>query len=252
MSSVSTPAVFVHGLIGPFYEPTAIAELHGRPSSGPDLIGYGAVTDEVISVRSQVAALRDHITVEHGQEPVHLVAHSIGAVYACEYAARYPNAVSSIVNVEGNFSLADAFWSSSIAAMPANIAQASIGTLLSDTEGWLRASGIEWTADVLERAQRALDYQAWSTVWASAKAIVSHTGESDYQDTLRLVLETLPVHLLAGERSESEWAVPRWARTAAASYDLIPGSGHMVMLEQPQLFGRRIAELLGSSSRSVS
>jgi lipase len=248
MPSLCSPAVFVHGLIGSFYEPAAVEALLGRPSSAPDLIGYGPTTPESISVESQVASLRDHIRDKHGHEPVHLIAHSIGAVYAFEYAARYPKAVATIINVEGNFSLADAFWSSSIAAMPANVAQASIEELLADAEGWLQASGIEVTGVVLERARRALNYQAWTTVWASAKAIVARSGEPKYQDTLRSVFTKIPVHLVAGENSESGWAVPEWALRSAASYDVIPGVGHMMMLEQPELFGAQIGRLLHTYS----
>lgn len=41
------------------------------------------------------------------------------------------------------------------------------------------------------------------------------------------------VHLVAGERSAGGWDVPDWAKTAAASDTVVPGVGHMMMLEEP-------------------
>lgn len=240
----SGPAVFVHGLIGSFSEPAALQSLHPRPTSAPDLNGYGRGGTEAISTESQVTALREHIESVSGREPVHLVAHSIGAVYAFTLADRWPKLVRSIVTVEGNFSLADAFWSRSLAAMPAASAESAIRASLSNADAWLADCGVEATPLLVKRAEHALAYQPWDTVWSSAQAIVETTGKPAYQTMLKGVFERIPVHLLAGEHSASNWDVPEWAVAAAASHNILPGVGHMMMLEQPELFGAALDRIL--------
>ena len=237
-------AVFVHGLIGSFSEPAALQALQPRPTSAPHLNGYGTGGTNAISIESQVAAVREHIESVHGQGPVHLVAHSIGAVYAFTLAARFPDLVASIVTVEGNFSLADAFWSRSLAGMPADRAESAIRTSLSDADTWLADCGIEATPLLTRRAEQALAYQSWNTVWTSARAIVEATADGAYETMLQGVFGRIPVHLLAGEHSASAWAVPEWAVAAAASSTTLAGVGHMMMLEQPELFGAAVARIL--------
>ncbi|MDY0828614.1 hypothetical protein SK224_05680 [Microbacterium sp. BG28] len=81
-------------------------------------------------------------------------------------------------------------------------------------------------------------------MWDSAAAIVDATGRPDYDALLRRVFAGKPVHLVAGERSADGWHVPDWARGAAASSTVIPGVGHMMMLERPEAFGLSIRRLL--------
>ena len=240
----AAPAVFVHGLIGSFSESAALDALHPRPISAPDLNGYGARGTGPITVRSQVDSLRGHLRARYGEVPVHLIAHSIGAVYAFTYAAEHPRMVASIVNVEGNFSLADAFWSQSIAAMSEVVARTSITSTLNDPRSWLRDAGVEPSPENLSRASRALNYQPWQTVWASAKTVVATIGDSRYEEMLRSVFDEIPVHLVAGQRSASRWHIPNWARDKATSDIVIPGVGHMMMLEEPRRFGAEVARLL--------
>lgn len=237
-------AVFVHGLIGPFSEPAALQALHPRPTSAPHLNGYGTGGAFEISTESQVAALREHVEAVSRHKPVHLIAHSVGAVYAFTLAAQYPERVASIVTVEGNFSLADAFWSGALAAMPADQAKTAIQASLSNADAWLADCGVQATPVLKQRAEEALAYQPWSTVWSSARAIVDTTGKPDYDKMLQYVFGRIPVHLLAGEHSASGWAVPEWAIVAAASNTVLPGVGHMMMLEQPELFGAAVARIL--------
>ncbi len=66
--------------------------------------------------------------------------------------------------------------------------------------------------------------------------MVALSAPDGYRDSLRRVFADHPVHLLAGARSRAGWHVPAWAERAAASQTLIEGSGHLMMLEQPQAY----------------
>lgn len=164
-------------------------------------------------------------------------------VYAFTLADQSPEIVASITTVEGNFSLADAFWSRSIAALDQIQAQTAIEQRLSDPEAFLAADGVPATPENLAKAEEALKYQPWQAVWESASAIVETTAKTEYEAMLKRIFASRRVHLIAGERSADGWNVPEWARRAAASSTVIPNAGHMIMLEQPKTFGASIDKL---------
>lgn len=157
------------------------------------------------------------------------------------FAHRFPNPVASVINVEGNFTLDDAFWSAQLARMTPGEVSVLLAADRSDPARWLRNSGIEPTDELVRSAAELLDFQPAATIHAMARAVVDFTGRPGYATLLREVFAQTPVHLVAGQRSRSGWAVPDWALAAAASYTEIPEAGHMVMLEAPHEFGQVIA-----------
>jgi pimeloyl-ACP methyl ester carboxylesterase len=249
--SLHTPFVFVHGLFGSFSDPAAFRQLAPAACSAPDLDGYGATAGRTtITVPGQVAALRAHIASHHPDQRVHLVAHSIGAVYAFTLADMEPDLVAGVTSVEGNFTLADAFWSRSIAALDEEAARQAITQRLSDPVAYLAGDGIAPTGDLVSGARAALAYQPWRTVWESAAAIVEATGSADYLTMVQRVFDRTDVFLVAGERSAPAWNVPGWARGGAAGSATVSGVGHM-MLERPEALGRAIGRLVHEKHRTA-
>jgi lipase len=114
MRNVS-PVLFVHGFIG-----TLDVTGYELPHAAPDLLGYGehrGVPFDAISIPGQVEHLRAFVDARFGSEPVDVVGHSVGGAIAMLFARAYPECVRRIVNVEGNFTLGDAFWSASVGRM---------------------------------------------------------------------------------------------------------------------------------------
>jgi pimeloyl-ACP methyl ester carboxylesterase len=237
--------VFVHGLFGPFSDPALDRELAPAACSAPPLVGYGAgaTPPRADELRGQADALRSHIRIRHGDRPVHLVAHSVGAVTAFELAGGHPDLVASVTSVEGNFSLADAFWSRSIASLGDDEARREISARLADALGFLASDGILPSPALVEAATAALAYQPWQTVLQTARIVVEKTGVPEYEALLRRVFAAHPVHLVEGERSGAAWHVPAWARAAAARSTVVPG-GHLMMIEHPAALGRALAAVL--------
>lgn len=242
--SVASPFVFVHGLFGPFNDDAIFRQVAWAPCSSPDLDGYGDSAGHPVTLAGQVKALRSHIMQRYPGVRVNLIGHSIGAVYAFTLADESPELIATVTTVEGNFSLADAFWSSSIAALNEDDARLSIEARLADPTGFLEGDGIPPTPDRVRKAKEALAYQPWRTIWESAIAVVKATGTPDYETMLKRVFDRHEVFLVAGERSLSNWHVPAWARTAAQKSVELPGAGHMMMLERPEAFGQLIGDLL--------
>jgi lipase len=101
--------VLVHGLFGAFGDQRTWERLSPHQVVVPDLLGYGehAGTRQRITIEAQV----EHLHALLGDQPLYLIGHSVGGVIASMYAHRHPEGVLALINVEGNFTLADAFWS---------------------------------------------------------------------------------------------------------------------------------------------
>jgi pimeloyl-ACP methyl ester carboxylesterase len=158
-------------------------------------------------------------------------------------AHRHPEVALSVIDVEGNFTLKDAFWSAKIAQMEA---EALLESYRADPAGWLSRNGIEPTDERVAAASAGLHAQPASTVQAMARSVVETTAQPQYLDQVREILDRgTPFHLVAGERSRDGWDVPDFVAARAASLTIQPGAGHMMMLENPAEFFQIVARLAG-------
>ena len=124
-------------------------------------------------------------------------------------AHRRPDLVGSIVDLEGNFTLVDAFWSKGIAAGSEEEAEEMLARHRADPVGWLTPQGIEPTPQTIEWALEALRAQSARSLRSMARSVVDITARPDYLEEVRAILERgIPVHLRAGERSVGAWDVP--------------------------------------------
>jgi len=236
--------VLVHGLMGTLNNPRLAAALVPYRVLAPDLLGYGRQAHRLsASLSEQVDYLAEVIAAE-ADGPVILLGHSVGGAIEMLLADSHPEKVAAVINVEGNFTLNDAFWSASVAKKTVEEVDALIDGFRADLAAWLARAGVEPSAERLGEARCWLACQGGATVRAMGRAVVEATGVPDYLQTLRRVFARTPVHLVAGERSRAGWDVPDWALSAAASVTVMPGVGHMMMLEDPDGFGRMIAGLL--------
>lgn len=233
--------VLVHGLYGAFGDQRTWRRLASHRVVVPDLLGYGdqAATSQRITIEAQV----EHVRSLLGDEPVHMVGHSVGWVLTSLYAHQHPDDVLSLVNVEGNFTLADAFWSAELARKPAAEAAALLDQARADPAGWFGGTTDPYEID---SARAMLAFQPASTLQAMAASVVAITGAPTWEPLLREVFARTPVHLLAGEKSRAAWNVPDWALHAARSYTEVPGVGHAMMFQQPEAFGDAVASLVGA------
>src|ERR1700733_2667132 len=249
------PVVFLHGLIGSLDDPAIVAALHPHSVFSPSLLGYGANADTdpaTITLAKQAEYVAQLVRTKFGSGPVHVVGHSVGCVVAVLLAGKYPELVASLISVEGNFTLKDAFWSASVARMSQAEAEAKLDMLRIDPEGWLAGSGVSPTEECIGVARRWLNLQPASTLRAMGSSIVDTIGAPSYEALLRSVFVRTPVHLIAGERSRDGWDVPAWAEDQAASFDVVQGAGHLMMLEDGDGFGRLLVRIIKTGMQKAS
>jgi len=230
--------------MGTLNSPKLAVSLAPYSTLAPDLLGYGQQSYRLTtSLADQVDYFAE--SIERATEgSVVLLGHSVGGAIAMLLADRYPEKVAAVINVEGNFTLNDAFWSASVAKQPLEEVEALIDGFRADPAAWLSRAGAMPNTERLAEAESWLACQGGATVKAMGCAVVEATGRPDYLAALRRVFARIPVHLVAGEHSRDGWDVPDWALQQAASVTILPGLGHLMMLEDSALFGETVAALL--------
>jgi lipase len=247
------PIIFIHGLFAILARPQApdtpgVSQfLSPNPVSLPDLPGYGTkqhYPPEAVSVGAAADFIYAYIH-ELGYDRAHLVAHSIGGAVAVIVARRYPKAVASIVSVEGNFTLKDAFWTQQLARMDRSEVDALLASYRADPRAWLAGAGVDATTEQIEIAVHSLEAQPSSTLQAMARSVVETTADAYYLQAVATILDrSIPFHLVAGSRSRAGWDVPGWVLQRATSMTIQPDAGHMMMLEDKQRFLSIIRQLI--------
>jgi len=245
--SQATPIVFIHGLFPVPFTPDGPRLLAPNPVLAPDLPGYGEEAGRdprEISLDRAADEIYARMRAA-GCITAHLVGHSVGGAIAVVLADRYPEAVASVVSVEGNFTLRDAFWSQELARMDPTEAEAMLAGYRAGPRAWLAGSGFDATPEQEAIAARILAAQPASTLQAMARSVVRVTGDAAYLRAIATILDrSIPLHLVAGERSRAARDVPDWALQRAASTTIQPGVGHMMMLEDQPAFLSIIRRLI--------
>jgi pimeloyl-ACP methyl ester carboxylesterase len=245
--SCKPPLVFIHGLIGDLRDCAAAEAFLSRTTLAPDLLGYGSHQDiapESITITAQVDLVRSCIDDAFPDRSVDVLGHSVGGVIGVLLARRYPGLVRRFVSAEGNFTLNDAFWSASVGRMAPPVADDMLNGFRGEPAAWLEKSCVSPTSSNITVATSWLSRQPASTLQRMGQSVVTTTAAEDYLRDVACVFRTIPVLLIAGSRSRSGWDVPEWAERSAFAFEVMEGCGHMMMLENRELFARSVVRFL--------
>lgn len=239
--------LMIHGIIGSLHYFDPQSRMPGINVVTEDLLGYGRHTDVGVD-RLTLAAQADHVAGridELPNERIWLLGHSMGGAVAVLAADLRGDRVCGIINVEGNLTEKDTFWSRKIAAKTPEQWAREYRGMVAGPGRWIERCGV--IPDPLRTAwaKQFLDNQPASTLYAMSKALLEGTLCPEFLDTVRRVLDRgIPMHLVAGSKSAADWGVPDFVREAAASYTEQPGVGHLMMLEAPEAFCEIVSSLL--------
>ncbi len=238
--------VMIHGLVGSLYYFDPRERISGAIVDTPDLLGYGRFRNAAATHLS-IAEQAEHVVRSidgRWAEPVWLLGHSMGGAVAMEVAYRRPDLIVAMINVEGNFTEKDAFWSRKIAALTAEEWAEEYSSMCDDIPSCLGKWRIDKTEQRCDWLEHILFNQPSGTVHAMATALVRETLADEYMATVETVVARTPVHLVAGERSTGGWGIPDSVRVAAASYRVQANAGHLMMLEYPSEFCRLVSAVM--------
>lgn len=238
--------LMVHGLLGSldYFGPQRY--LPGVDILTPDLVGYGQrrSEDAPITLPDQAAMLARFLHDEVGG-PAWVLGHSVGGAIAMLLADLVPDLVRGVINVEGNFTLKDAFWTGRIAALPDAEWAAEYGAMEAAPAAWLEQGGIEASDERRAWARDILANQPYTTVQKMAQSVLDTTGAPDYLGCVgRVLARATPLYLVGGEQSSAGWDVPDWVLAQARRVCVQPKTGHMMMLEDPGNFCRIVESIL--------
>jgi pimeloyl-ACP methyl ester carboxylesterase len=244
---ISAPILLIHGLFGTLNDPGIVRPFQGSEVLAPALLGYGDAREHG-KKEPTLEDQADHLFFylrERTSGPVHVVGHSVGGAVAVTFVGKYPELGLSLTSVEGNFTLKDAFWSGEIAKKEISEIENIVSGYRSDVAGWIKNSIPQPTPWALSVAEKLLDAQPASTLRAQSRAVVAATSKPEYLQTVDRLLEAgLPVHLIAGQRARAGWNVPDWVIDRSGGVTELAGTGHLMMLEDPELFARAVQKNL--------
>jgi pimeloyl-ACP methyl ester carboxylesterase len=199
-----------------------------------DRRGHGRTeaTDAAAPAAADLAALLDHLKIEHA----HLVGTAAGAIVALDFALSSPGRVRSLVLANTHLALQDEDYAAlqkrlrpapQFDALPAAVKELGPSYRAANPEGtakWLELErgARRKDAPTLPRTQNRLDYDALAKL---AMPVLFLTGDAD------LYMPPSVLRLLAGK-------VP------GAKAVIVAEAGHSVYWEQPEAFNRAVLGFL--------
>ena len=203
---------------------------HGFSVLAPDLPGHGRSSGTPLSTIAEMADWTAALLAAAGAPRAKLIGHSMGSLIALETAARHPDKVAalSLIGTAAAMTVGPDLLKAAEANDPAAIDMVSIWGLGFRAElGGSLAPGL-W---MHQGAQRVLQQTSPGVLYNDLNAC------NAYQNALAAAAEIkVPVTLILGERDIMTPA--KAGRTLAAAIPhartvVLPGAGHMMMVEQP-------------------
>lgn len=248
------PVLFLHGIGGnaELWRPQLDALGSAHRCIAWNMPGYGRTTSPLPEMTfPALAAAAGRLLDRCGFKAAHVVGHSMGGMVALEFAATWPERVSSLVlsGSSAAFGKSDGAWQAEFLAQRlkpldegrgmAGIAGEVVDGLLGDTpDPAARGALVASMAAIPEPVYRA-----------ALKCLVTF----DRRDALAGL--RMPTLLIAGGRDKV--APPELMRRMAeritgAQYVEIPGAGHLANLEQPAAFNARLAAFLDAQRKQAA
>ena len=203
---------------------------HGFAVLAPDLPGHGRSSGKPLPTIAAMADWTAALLDAASARPAKLIGHSMGSLIALETAARHPEKVSSLglIGTAATMTVGPDLLSAAEANDTAAIDMVSIWGLGFQAElGGSLAPGL-W---MHQGAQRVLQQSRPGVLYSDLNAC------NTYQNATAAAAQIkVPVTLILGERDIMTPAKTGKALAAAISGArtvVLPGAGHMMMVEQP-------------------
>jgi pimeloyl-ACP methyl ester carboxylesterase len=242
LQTVETPGAasdvwFVHGFGESglsFHEALASPLAASHSLYVPDLPGFGVSPPDpdVRSIAAAAGVLVSLVGKLSGARPVVLVGHSLGALVAVEAAGRLGRQVVLLVNVEGNLTDGDTFFS----GLTSQYAPGDFYTVLTG-----HVAAFSGDREALLRYRTSLRLADPETLWHLGQSGVEATGTTLGAESF-LALDCRRAYYWGGESlsPKSRALLRDWPATIGTRE--FPDAGHWLMITQTRRFYAALAE----------
>lgn len=241
------PLVLMHGVGGDAHSWDMQLEHFGRSNRAIawDMPGYGGSAPiapmTFPALAESLAALLDALDIESA----HLLGHSMGGMVAQEFAARWPERVTSMIlsATSAAFGNPDGDFQKKFVA--ARLKPLDDGAGMADLAREMVAQMFGADADPrgAELARACFASVPEATYRAAIECLVG------FERRDALAGYRMPILVLAGE-ADTNAPAPMMeklaSKIAGAHYKCLPGAGHLANLEQPSAFNQAVEEFLES------
>jgi pimeloyl-ACP methyl ester carboxylesterase len=232
-TSAATPLVLVHGAGGTLMHwPGEMRRLAGRTVYALDLPGHGGSAG---SGRASLAAYAETVAAFAAAldlPPFALAGHSMGGGIAIEYALRFPDRLAALILVSTGGRL--------------RVAPQILDGILNDFDAACRLLAVWAHGDAVNPA--LLERYVAQLRTTPPAILHADFAASDAFDRLADLGEiSVPTLVVCGENDRMtplKYSRSLAAQIPAAQLIVVPGAGHMVALERPQMVAAAITDFL--------
>lgn len=202
-------------------------------SAKPDTYDYRLASQAAV-----VYALLQALKIQR----VTVIGHSMGGTVAILLAQAHPEIVERLIVIEPNLRANDAHLSREIVRHSEvdfiTHYNAFKQTAITTVHNWFvnpdRSDVEEYTQELLKTTP--------ITMYRSARSLIDVTADDAFLDHFQQL--PLPKYFLIGEESARIKGIPESFQTSSVHTVIVPGVGHMMMVDNPQLFNQTLAMVL--------
>ena len=171
-----------------------------------------------------------------------LIGHSMGGAVAILLAQRYADSVERLIVIEPNLKASDAHLSREIIRHSetdfVHQYEAFTQIAVDTVQKWFVNSHRE---DIEEYIQELLKTTPVS-MYRSALSLMTVTADDDF--VLQFQNLAMPKHFLIGEETLKIRDIPKSFHNSTVQTVIVPGVGHMLMVDNPLLFNQTLASVI--------
>lgn len=237
------PVVFVHGLSASsayFSEALERPELDGRGIVAIDLPGFGATEPPAgygFSMREQSRVLAATIETA-GLVDVTLVGHSMGGTISLMAAQSLAPRVAGLVLAEAILVFDETLWSERISAVSLDEYRIEFESICRRPEIYARGGLLRRRKDAVARIAPCITQTTAEAMHASAVDLKAEARDPWLYD-LFLATRPQPIYVFGDLHDTTRFC--RQVRADGARVAIVPGSGHLMMLDNPGAFYEIVA-----------
>ncbi len=171
-----------------------------------------------------------------------LIGHSMGGAIAILIAIKHAHHVKQLLVIEPNLKACDAHLSREIVQYPESTFITHYDEFRSSAIATVKSWFVNFQQTDLDVYIDELLRTTPISMYRSALSLITSTSDDTLLNQFQQL--TLPKHFLIGEESLKTHSIPEGVEASDVHITIVPGVGHMMMIDNPSLFNKTLATVL--------